>query len=61
LSPCDYALYDQDGDLEVTMKDFEMIFEHDEEQKHELVKRMFEELDANKGKYLTKLMHRLPK
>ncbi|XP_056001938.1 uncharacterized protein LOC130046301 [Ostrea edulis] len=48
LSPCDYALYDQNGDLEVTMADFEIIFEHDEEQKHQLVKLMFNELDINK-------------
>ncbi|XP_048750800.2 uncharacterized protein LOC125662589 [Ostrea edulis] len=48
LSPCDYALYDQNGDLEVTIDDFEFIFEHDEEQKHQLVKLMFDELDINK-------------
>ncbi|XP_062615108.1 uncharacterized protein LOC134276835 [Saccostrea cucullata] len=48
VNPCDYALYDQDGDLEVTMTDFDIIFDHNVANKHQLVERMFAELDDDK-------------
>lgn len=47
LNPCDFAVYDQDGDLEVTMKDFDIIFADSEQ--HSLVEQLFHALDKDSG------------
>lgn len=51
LNPCDFALYDQDGDLAVTMTDFDILFSEMDEREHNLVKQLFMEFDVDNGKY----------
>lgn len=47
LNPCDYALYDQDDDLTITPKDFDIIFSKMDKSKHILVEQLFRELDMD--------------
>lgn len=47
LNPCDYALYDQDDDLTITPKDFDIIFSDMDKTKHILVEQLFRELDMD--------------
>eukprot|EP00105_Crassostrea_gigas_P034372 XP_019918520.1 PREDICTED: uncharacterized protein LOC105317652 [Crassostrea gigas] len=47
LNPCDYALYDQDDDLTITPKDFDIIFSDMDKTKHVLVEQLFRELDMD--------------
>eukprot|EP00105_Crassostrea_gigas_P000742 XP_011412665.1 PREDICTED: uncharacterized protein LOC105317653 [Crassostrea gigas] len=47
LNPCDYELYDQDDDLTITPKDFEIIFSHMDKTKQVLVEQLFRELDID--------------
>lgn len=51
LNPCDFALYDQDDDLAVTMTDFDILFSEMEEREHNLVEQLFMEFDLDSGKY----------
>lgn len=51
LNPCDFALYDQDDDLVVTMTDFDILFSEMEEREHNLVEQLFIEFDVDSGKY----------
>lgn len=51
LNPCDFALYDQDDDLAVTMTDFDILFSEMEEREHNLVEQLFFEFDLDSGKY----------
>lgn len=51
LNPCDFALYDQDDDLAVTMADFDILFSEMEEREHNLVEQLFIEFDVDSGKY----------
>lgn len=50
LNPCDFALYDQDDDLAVTMADFDILFSDMNKTKHVLVEQLFKELDVDNGK-----------
>lgn len=50
LNPCDFALYDQDDDLAVTMADFDILFSDMDKTKHVLVEQLFKELDVDNGK-----------
>lgn len=50
LNPCDFALYDQDDDLAVTMTDFDILFSEMEERGHILVEQLFMEFDVDNGK-----------
>lgn len=47
LNPCDFALYDQDDDLAVTMADFDILFSDMDKTKHVLVEQLFKELDVD--------------
>lgn len=47
LNPCDYALYDQDDNLAITPKDFDIIFSKMDKSKHILVEQLFRELDMD--------------
>lgn len=51
LNPCDFALYDQDGDLAVTMTDFDILFSEMDEREHNLVEQLFMEFDVDNCKY----------
>ena len=53
LNPCDFALYDQDGDMEVTMKDFDLMFAQMEKDQHRLIEQLFNELDRDHGNCLS--------
>ena len=53
LNPCDFALYDQDGDMEVTMKDFDLMFAQMEKDQHRLIEQLFSELDRDHGNCLS--------
>ena len=53
LNPCDFALYDQDGDMEVTMKDFDLMFAQMEKDQHRLIEQLFNELDGDHGNCLS--------
>lgn len=50
LNPCDFALYDQDDDLAVTMTDFDILFSEMEEREHNLIEQLFIEFDVDNGK-----------
>lgn len=50
LNPCDFALYDQDDDLAVTMSDFNILFSEMDERGHNLVEQLFMEFDVDNGK-----------
>lgn len=50
LNPCDFAMYDQDDDLAVTMADFDILFSDMDKTKHILVEQLFKELDVDNGK-----------
>lgn len=50
LNPCDFALYDQDDDLAVTMADFDILFSDMDKTKHVLVEQLFKEFDVDNGK-----------
>lgn len=50
VNPCDFALYDQDDDLDVTMADFDILFSNVEKTKHVLEEQLFTELDADNGR-----------
>lgn len=50
LNPCDFALYDQDDDLAVTMSDFDILFSEMDERGHNLVEQLFMEFDVDNGK-----------
>lgn len=51
LNPCDFALYDQDDDLDVTMADFDILFSDVDKTKHVLEEQLFTELDADNGRW----------
>lgn len=55
LNPCDYELYDQDDDLTITPKDFDIIFSDMDKTKHILVEQLFRELDMDNGNFRIKI------